>query len=90
MPRIVRPTAYGTPEVLAVIDVPTPRGAGDGVAVQVRAADSDAAGLLGATLWCARGGGNEYVRRAVEYRARSSVLSWRQTETEPPRMPSSR
>jgi NADPH:quinone reductase-like Zn-dependent oxidoreductase len=38
MPRIVRPTAYGTPEVLAVLEVPTPRAAGDGVVVQVRAA----------------------------------------------------
>jgi NADPH:quinone reductase-like Zn-dependent oxidoreductase len=38
MPRIVRPTAYGTPEVLAVLDVPTPRAAADGVVVQVRAA----------------------------------------------------
>jgi NADPH:quinone reductase-like Zn-dependent oxidoreductase len=38
MPRIVRPTAYGPPDVLAVIEVPTPRAAADGVVVQVRAA----------------------------------------------------
>ncbi|MGW1563934.1 NADP-dependent oxidoreductase [Streptomyces sp. NPDC002144] len=38
MPRIVRPTAYGTPEVLAVTTVPVPRAAADGVVVQVRAA----------------------------------------------------
>ena len=38
MPRIVRATAYGTPEVLAVSEVPTPRAADDGVVVQVRAA----------------------------------------------------
>ncbi|WP_225724806.1 MULTISPECIES: NADP-dependent oxidoreductase [unclassified Nocardia] len=38
MPRIVRPTAYGTPDVLAVIEVPTPRAAADGVVVEVRAA----------------------------------------------------
>jgi NADPH:quinone reductase-like Zn-dependent oxidoreductase len=38
MPRIVRPTAYGTPEVLTVIEVPTPRAAADGVVVQVLAA----------------------------------------------------
>lgn len=36
MPRIVRPTAYGTPEVLAVTSVPVPRAAADGVVVQVR------------------------------------------------------
>jgi NADPH:quinone reductase-like Zn-dependent oxidoreductase len=38
MPRIVRPTAYGPPEVLAVIEVPAPRAADDGVVVRVRAA----------------------------------------------------
>ncbi|MEV6768736.1 NADP-dependent oxidoreductase [Nocardia sp. NPDC051030] len=38
MPRIVRPTAYGTPDVLAVTEVPIPRAAADGVVVQVRAA----------------------------------------------------
>jgi NADPH:quinone reductase-like Zn-dependent oxidoreductase len=38
MPRIVRPTAYGTPDVLAVTEVPTPRAAADGVVVRVRAA----------------------------------------------------
>ncbi|MGY0235354.1 NADP-dependent oxidoreductase [Longispora urticae] len=38
MPRIVRPTAYGTPDVLAVTEVPTPRAAADGVVVEVRAA----------------------------------------------------
>ena len=38
MPRIVRPTAYGSPDVLAVLDQPTPRAAADGVVVQVRAA----------------------------------------------------
>ncbi|WP_030910550.1 NADP-dependent oxidoreductase [Streptomyces sp. NRRL F-5126] len=38
MPRIVRPTAYGTPEVLAVADMAVPRAAADGVVVRVRAA----------------------------------------------------
>jgi NADPH:quinone reductase-like Zn-dependent oxidoreductase len=38
MPRIVRPTAYGSPDVLAVTDVPVPRAAADGVVVEVRAA----------------------------------------------------
>jgi NADPH:quinone reductase-like Zn-dependent oxidoreductase len=38
MSRIVRPTAYGTPDVLAVTDVPVPRAAADGVVVEVRAA----------------------------------------------------
>ncbi|PRY36722.1 NADP-dependent oxidoreductase [Umezawaea tangerina] len=38
MPRIVRPTAYGSPDVLAVTEVPTPRAAADGVVVEVRAA----------------------------------------------------
>ncbi|WP_069167769.1 NADP-dependent oxidoreductase [Nocardia altamirensis] len=38
MPRIVRPTAYGTPDVLTVLEVPTPRAAADGVVVEVRAA----------------------------------------------------
>jgi NADPH:quinone reductase-like Zn-dependent oxidoreductase len=38
MPRIVRPTAYGHPDVLAVFPVPTPRAARDGVVVRVRAA----------------------------------------------------
>jgi NADPH:quinone reductase-like Zn-dependent oxidoreductase len=38
MPRIVRPTAYGTPDVLAVTEVPMPRAAADGVVVNVRAA----------------------------------------------------
>ncbi|MGW5625585.1 NADP-dependent oxidoreductase [Streptomyces olivaceus] len=38
MPRIVRPTAYGTPDVLAVTEVPVPRATGDGVVVEVRAA----------------------------------------------------
>ncbi|MEV6907858.1 NADP-dependent oxidoreductase [Amycolatopsis sp. NPDC051071] len=38
MPRIVRPTAYGTPDVLAVTEVPAPRAAADGVVVEVRAA----------------------------------------------------
>jgi NADPH:quinone reductase-like Zn-dependent oxidoreductase len=38
MPRIVRPTAYGTPDVLAVVEAPTPHAAADGVVVQVRAA----------------------------------------------------
>ncbi|MFI5842569.1 NADP-dependent oxidoreductase [Catenuloplanes sp. NPDC051500] len=38
MPRIVRPTAYGTPDVLAVTDVPAPHAAANGVVVEVRAA----------------------------------------------------
>ena len=38
MPRVVRPTAYGTPDVLAVTEVPTPRAATGEVVVQVRAA----------------------------------------------------
>jgi len=38
MPRVVRPTAYGTPDVLAVTEVPTPRAVADQVVVQVRAA----------------------------------------------------
>ena len=38
MPRIVRPTAYGTPDVLAVAEVPMPRAAAGGVVVSVRAA----------------------------------------------------
>jgi NADPH:quinone reductase-like Zn-dependent oxidoreductase len=38
MPRIVRPTTYGAPDVLAVIEVPTPRAPDDGVVVKVRAA----------------------------------------------------
>lgn len=38
MPRIVRPTAYGTPDVLAVTEVATPRATADGVVVEVRAA----------------------------------------------------
>ncbi len=38
MPRIVRPTAYGTPDVLAVTEAPTPSAAVDGVVVEVRAA----------------------------------------------------
>lgn len=38
MSRIVRPTAYGTPDVLAVTEVPTPRAAAGGVVVEVRAA----------------------------------------------------
>ncbi|WP_327097752.1 NADP-dependent oxidoreductase [Nocardia vinacea] len=38
MPRIVRPIAYGTPDVLAITEVPTPRAAADGVVVEVRAA----------------------------------------------------
>jgi NADPH:quinone reductase-like Zn-dependent oxidoreductase len=38
MPRIVRPTAYGTPEVLAVSEVPIPRAPDGGVVVAVRAA----------------------------------------------------
>lgn len=38
MPRIVRPTAYGTPDVLEVTQVPRPQAAADGVVVEVRAA----------------------------------------------------
>ena len=38
MPRIVRPTAYGTPDVLAVVEAPTPPAPVDGVVVEVRAA----------------------------------------------------
>lgn len=38
MPRIVRPTAYGAPGVLAVTEVPVPRAAPGGVVVEVRAA----------------------------------------------------
>jgi len=38
MPRIVRPTAYGTPDVLAVTEVPIPHPAADEVVVEVRAA----------------------------------------------------
>ncbi|MTD59480.1 NADP-dependent oxidoreductase [Amycolatopsis pithecellobii] len=38
MPRIVRPTAYGLPEVLTVVETPTPHAAADGVVVEVRAA----------------------------------------------------
>jgi NADPH:quinone reductase-like Zn-dependent oxidoreductase len=38
MPRIVRATAYGTPDVLAVTEVAMPRAAVDGVVVNVRAA----------------------------------------------------
>jgi NADPH:quinone reductase-like Zn-dependent oxidoreductase len=38
MPRIVRPTAYGTPDVLAVTEMPLPRAAADTVVVEVRAA----------------------------------------------------
>jgi NADPH:quinone reductase-like Zn-dependent oxidoreductase len=38
MPRIVRPIAYGTPDVLVVTEVPTPRAAAGGVVVEVRAA----------------------------------------------------
>jgi len=38
MPRIVRPTAHGTPDVLTVVEVPTPHAAADGVVVEVRAA----------------------------------------------------
>jgi NADPH:quinone reductase-like Zn-dependent oxidoreductase len=37
MPRIVRPTSYGTPDVLAVTEIPVPRAAADGVVVSVRA-----------------------------------------------------
>ena len=38
MPRIVRPTAYGTPDVLAVSEVAMPRADSGGVVVEVRAA----------------------------------------------------
>ncbi|HEY2267716.1 MAG TPA: NADP-dependent oxidoreductase [Streptosporangiaceae bacterium] len=38
MPRIVRPTAYGPPDVLAVTEVPIPCAAFGGVVVNVRAA----------------------------------------------------
>ncbi|HWO63793.1 MAG TPA: NADP-dependent oxidoreductase [Umezawaea sp.] len=38
MPRIVRPSAYGTPDVLAVTEVPTPHADADRVVVEVRAA----------------------------------------------------
>ncbi len=38
MPRIVRPTAYGMPDVLTVVEVPAPHAAADGVVVEVRAA----------------------------------------------------
>lgn len=38
MPRIVRPTAYGTPDVLAVTEAPVPHAPADGIVVQVRAA----------------------------------------------------
>lgn len=38
MPRVVRPTAYGPPDVLAVTEVAVPRAAVDGVVVEVRAA----------------------------------------------------
>ncbi|MET9489720.1 NADP-dependent oxidoreductase [Nocardia sp. NPDC006630] len=38
MPRIVRPSTYGTPDVLTVIEVPTPRAAAGEVVVEVRAA----------------------------------------------------
>lgn len=38
MPRIVRPTAYGSPDVLQVIEILTPRADPDGVVVEVRAA----------------------------------------------------
>jgi NADPH:quinone reductase-like Zn-dependent oxidoreductase len=38
MPRTIRPTAYGGPEVLAVRDEPSPRASDDGVVVAVRAA----------------------------------------------------
>ncbi|GAA4667738.1 NADP-dependent oxidoreductase [Amycolatopsis dongchuanensis] len=38
MPRIVRPAAYGTPDVLTVVEVPAPHPAPDGVVVEVRAA----------------------------------------------------
>jgi NADPH:quinone reductase-like Zn-dependent oxidoreductase len=38
VPRIVRPTAFGAPNVLTVTEVPVPRAAMDGVVVNVRAA----------------------------------------------------
>ncbi|WP_394427171.1 NADP-dependent oxidoreductase [Streptomyces sp. SGAir0957] len=38
MPRTVRPTAYGTPEVLTVTQTPVPRATGGEVVVEVRAA----------------------------------------------------
>lgn len=38
MPRTVRPTAYGTPDVLEIVETPVPQPAADGVVVQVRAA----------------------------------------------------
>jgi NADPH:quinone reductase-like Zn-dependent oxidoreductase len=38
MPRVVIPTAYGTPDVLAVTEMPVPPAAADGVVVEVRAA----------------------------------------------------
>lgn len=38
MPKIVRPTAYGSPDVLGVFDLPVPRPAADGVVVRVHAA----------------------------------------------------
>lgn len=38
MPRIVRPSAYGPPAVLALVEVETPRAPAGGVVVQVRAA----------------------------------------------------
>lgn len=38
MPRTVRPTAFGTAEVLTIVDVPMPQPAEDVVVVQVRAA----------------------------------------------------
>ncbi|AZS75692.1 alcohol dehydrogenase [Streptomyces lydicus] len=38
MARIVRPTAYGTPDVLGIFDLPIPRPAAGGVVVRVHAA----------------------------------------------------
>lgn len=38
MARTVRPTTYGTPDVLEIVETPTPVPAADGVVVQVRAA----------------------------------------------------
>ncbi|MEU7144000.1 NADP-dependent oxidoreductase [Nocardia sp. NPDC046473] len=38
MARTVRPTAYGTPEVLEIVETPIPQPAVDGVVVEVRAA----------------------------------------------------
>jgi NADPH:quinone reductase-like Zn-dependent oxidoreductase len=38
MPRIVRPSSYGTPDMLAVSEVPMPEAAVGGVVVEVRAA----------------------------------------------------